>query len=410
MQATTGNFYGTAFGGGNNSNNTICFGTCGTVFKISPQGVPATLYSFCAQANCADGAWPVARLVQATDGNFYGTTSIGGAYGNSTYCSTGCGTFFKITPNGTLTTLHQFCAQPNCLDGWAYVMEVIQANDGNLYGTAMSGGAHSGGTAFKITPSGALTVLYSFCAQANCSDGTGPVGALVQATDGNFYGTAGGGGAHGFGTVFRLTPKGTLTTLYSFCAQANCADGEGPGAGLIQATDGNFYGTTESGGAHSSTPYCPSGCGTVFKLSPKGALKTLYSFCAQTNCADGQFADGTLVQATDGILYGATYYGGTTGGNCGSKGCGTLFSLAVGLHPFVETLPTSAKIGAKVIILGTNMTGASSVSFNSTAATFTVVSATEIRTTVPAGATSGKVHVKTPSRMLSSNVAFRVTP
>ncbi len=245
-----------------------------------------------------------------------------------------------------------------------------------------------------------LTTLYSFCSQTNCTDGNEPRG-LVQAADGNFYGTTAFGGAYynnycsadpGCGTVFEITPAGVLTTLYSFCSQPNCPDGGHP-VGLVQATDGNFYGATEWGGAN--------GHGTVFEITPSGTLTTLYSFCAQANCADGANPEGRLMQATNGNLYGTTYYGG-------ANVDGTVFSLSVGLGPFVETLPTSGNVGATVIILGNKLTDATSVTFNGTAATFTVVSSSEITTTVPTGATTGTVEVTIPSGTLSSNIAFQV--
>jgi uncharacterized repeat protein (TIGR03803 family) len=180
-----------------------------------------TLYAF----NSIDGAYPNG-LVQATDGNFYGTTSEGGY--------SGYGNVFKITPEGVLTTLHDFDftdgAEPNGL---------VQATDGNFYGTTSEGGAQSSanclegcGTVFKITPEGALTTLHKF----DFTDGAFPSAALVQATDGNFYGTTGGGGVNRYGTVFKITPEGALTTLHRF----DGTDGAFPSAALVQATDGNF--------------------------------------------------------------------------------------------------------------------------------------------------------------------------
>jgi uncharacterized repeat protein (TIGR03803 family) len=189
----------------------------------------------------SDGGVPDAGVVQATNGNFYGTTYTGGASSN---CQGGCGTVFEITPAGTLTTLHSF----DWYHGASPTAGVVQASDGNFYGTTYGGGANQYyGTVFKITPSGTLTSLYSFCGQANCADGALPYAGLVQGTDGNFYGTTLEGGANtgcslgagSCGTVFRITPGGTLTTLHSFCAQAGCADGGNPYAGLVQASDGN---------------------------------------------------------------------------------------------------------------------------------------------------------------------------
>ena len=180
-----------------------------------------------------------------------------------------------------------------------------------MYGTTEYGGANRYGTVFKITPSGALTKLYSFCSQSGCADGANPFGPLVQATDGNLYGTTQIGGANtsgcggqGCGTVFKITPSGTLTTLYSFCSQSGCPDGANPYSRLVQATDGNFYGTTVSGGAFT---YCgfAGGCGTVFKITPSGSLTTLHSF----DGGDGAGPLG-LVQATGGNFYGTTSSGG----------------------------------------------------------------------------------------------------
>ena len=279
-----------------------------------------------------------------------------------------------------------------------------------MYGTTFAGGvstkpcsnvANVGcGTVFRITPSGALTTLYSFCSQSGCTDGANPQVGLVQATDGNFYGTTNG-------TVFKITPSGTLTTLYSFCSQTGCTDGVYPYAGLVQATDGDFYGTTFGGGVN-GTDCGSGGCGTVFKITPSGTLTTLYSFCPQgLVCKDGRSPAAALVQDTNGMLYGTTTLGGTTG--C-VNGCGTVFSLSLGLGPFVKTQPASARVGGFVQILGTNLTGATSVSFNGTPAVFRVVLNSWIKTTVPEGATTGTVEVVTPGGTLSSNVPFRVRP
>jgi uncharacterized repeat protein (TIGR03803 family) len=196
-----------------------------------------TLHSF----DNTDGSNPNG-LVQATDRNLYGTTYLGGANAGCGYYY-GCGTVFKISPNGTLTALHTF----DGADGEYPAAGLVQATDGNFYGIVSAGGANGAGTVFKITSTGTLTTLYSFCSQGGCPDGELPEAALVQATDGNLYGTSFGGGANGSGTVFEITPSGTLTTVYSFCAQSGCTDGSGP-VGLVQANDGNLYGTTAYGG------------------------------------------------------------------------------------------------------------------------------------------------------------------
>jgi uncharacterized repeat protein (TIGR03803 family) len=391
VQATDGNSYGTTQYGGASGG--------GTVFKIAPSGTLTTLYSFCGQSGCTDGEFPIAGLVQATDGNFYGTTYFGGAYGG--------GTIFNIAPNGTLTTLYSFCSQSGCTDGQNPYAGLVQAIDGNFYGTTQYGGANVAGTIFKITSGSKLTTLYSFCSQSRCTDGANPDGGLIQATNGNFYGTTTGGGTGSGdlgGTVFKITPSGMLTTLYSFCSQSHCTDGAFPVAGLIQATDGNFYGTTEHGGANGPGSY---GDGTIFKITPGNTLTTLYSFCSRSNstnnCTDGRFPAAVLLQDTNGTFYGTTEYEG-------AHSDGTVFSLSVGLGPFVKTLPAFGEVGATVDILGSDLTGATSVTFNGTAAAFTVLAPSLIAATVPAGATSGEVQVALPSGTLSSNVPFRVLP
>lgn len=353
----------------------------GTVFKITSIGRVTTLYSFCVQSGCPDGTNPGAALIKAEDGNLYGTTASGGANAH--------GTAFKITPGGTLTTLHSFCAESGCVDGGNPVGALVQARDGSLYGSTGTGGANNGGIVFKMSKQGIVTTVYAFCSTRKCHDGKQPQAALIQATNGDLYGTTAAGGTYNGGTVFKIAPSsGRFTKLYSFCAQMElrCPDGYSPIGALVQATDGNLFGTTESGGAND--------LGTIFKTTLDGVLTTLY------NSNENSFG-GTMVQATDGILYGTTLYGGAHGG-------GSVFSLSVGLGPFVKALPTFGKAGADVTILGTNLTGATSVSFNGMPADLTVISASEIKTVVPAGATTGVVEVATPSGILSSNVVFHV--
>ena len=372
IQATNGKFYGTTEAGGANG--------YGTVYEMTPAGVLTTLYSFCAQKSCADGAYP-RGLVQATNGNFYGATCCGGVYGN--------GTVFEVNGAGKLTTLYSFCAQTNCADGGDPFVPV-QATDGDFYSTTYYGGANGTGVFFKITPKGKLTTLYSFCSQPGCTDGSSPFASPVQAVNGNFYGTTLNGGTNDDGTVFKITRGGTLTPLHSF----DGADGANPASPTFQATNGKFYGITSYGGAN--------GRGTVFAMTGRGKLTTLYSFCAQTGCPDGDYPFAGLFQATDGNLYGTTPRGGISGDY------GTIFRLTVGLGPFVETLPTSGKVGAHVTILGNNLKGITSVTFNGKAAAFTA-SNSEVKTTVPSGATTGFVQVTTPTKRLKSNVVFRVT-
>ena len=211
----------------------------------------------------------------------------------------------------------------------------------------------------------------------------------MQATDGNFYGTTIRGGSIGYGTVFRITATGVLTTLHNF----DQTDGYYPLGTLIEATDGSFYGTTEFGG---TDQVCFEACGTLFRIVG-GELTTLYSW----GSSYGVYPLSGITQDTNGTLYGENSAGG-------SGGKGTIYALNVGLGPFVETQPTMGQVGSAVVILGTNLTGTTSVTFNGTSATFSVVSDTEITTTVPTGATTGPVQVTTLSGTLTSNVVFRV--
>ncbi len=230
IQGADGNFYGTTYGGGPSN--------AGTVFKITPAGVESALYAF---TGGNDGVGPEARLIQAADGNFYGTTGTGGP--------SNAGTVFKITPAGVESVLYSFTGGN---DGGNPVVELIQDTDGNFYGTTPYGGPSNAGTVFKITPAGIEAVLYSF---TGGNDGGTPVAGLIQAADGNFYGTTATGGSSSAGTLFKITPAGVETVLYSFTGGN---DGGSPQGRLIQADDGNFYGTTGSGGL--------SNAGTVFKF------------------------------------------------------------------------------------------------------------------------------------------------
>jgi uncharacterized repeat protein (TIGR03803 family) len=195
-----------------------------------------TLADFAGSANGAEPLYGYPIVFSA--GNGYGTTIGGGAYDD--------GTVFQVTPDGTLTTLYTFCSQVNCTDGAEPYSGLVVAG-GNFYGTTYWGGANGAGTVFEITPAGLLTTLHSFAGGPN--DGAYPIAGLVQ-IGGNFYGTTQAGGANEAGTVFEITPAGQLTTLHSFCSQSGCADGAIPYAGLVQATNGNLYGTTSGGREH----------------------------------------------------------------------------------------------------------------------------------------------------------------
>jgi uncharacterized repeat protein (TIGR03803 family) len=395
LLASNGSFYGTTIDGGAHN--------AGTVFRITPTGMFSTIYSFCTPTDCSDGAAP-SGLIQGTDGNFYGTAYSGG--------TASAGVVFKLTPAGTLTTLHSFCTGGfPCTDGFNPDAALAQGRDGSFYGTTVLGGDNGfDGVVFKISPTGNFSVLHSFCSLFGCADGATPYSALVQATDGNFYGTTYYGGTNcidfggsGCGTVFRITPTGTLTTIYNFCP-ADCSAGYLPIAGLIQGSDGNLFGTTDS------VQGClPGACGGVFKITLQGIVTTIHTFCTSTGCPDGANPQAPLLQATDGTFYGSTFFGGTSANSqCMGGGCGTLFTFSEGLPPFIEASPNFGKAGLMITILGNGLTRTTSVTFNGTQATFKIVSDTYIRATVPAGATTGIVEVRTPNRTLSSKVAFQV--
>jgi uncharacterized repeat protein (TIGR03803 family) len=293
MQASDGNFYGLAFEGGASDH--------GAVYKITPEGVESILYSF--KAESTDGWYPIGRLIEASDGNFYGVTSQGGIGG---------GVAFKVTPTGIETVLYAF--GKTSTDGIAPAGALIQASDGNFYGTTQNGGAYGsqgGGTVFRITPGGTESVLYSF--SPGGPDGTYPTGSLIQASDGNFYGMTAEGGANGCGDVFKITLGGTQSVVYSF--QAAGVDGSNPVGNLVQGSDGNFYGMTAWGGLSGSNDW-----GTIFKLTPGGTETVLHSFMGGTS--DGRIQSSSvsgdvllgnnpsLIQGNDGNFYGITNRGG----------------------------------------------------------------------------------------------------
>jgi uncharacterized repeat protein (TIGR03803 family) len=347
IQASNGNFYGTSTQAG------------GSVFQVTPTGTLTTLYTF---TNSASGTVPQAALVQGSNGNLYGTTTLGGTYENGTvfsistagvftalssFAANNCqtfnssliqasdgnfygattggancaGTIYRVTTSGVQTTLYTFSGSDGALPEAA----LVQAANGTLYGTTVQGGANNAGTVFSVTTSGTLATLHSFSG----TDGAWPQAALTLGTDGNFYGTTLAGGASNAGTVFRITPAGTLTTLYTFSGGAS--DGFAPN-GLIQGSDGNFYGTTTGGGANANAcPMLPSGAcnggnsvGTVFEITPAATFSTLYAF----SIADGQNPSGALVQGSNGAFYGTTAAGGL-------NNVGTVFEFgpAIGVPP-----------------------------------------------------------------------------
>jgi len=370
LLASDGNYYGTTVGAG--------LYNSGTIFKMNPAGVITVLYDFCPDQNgCSDGSFPNA-LVQGIDGAFYGTTGHGGGGA----CSDGCGTVFKLAQDGSFNTLYRF----KSTDGNIPMGRLVQGIDGNFYGETLEG-ASTYGTIFKITPSGTLTILHFFWG----GDGRFPSGGLIEASDGNFYGTTEAGGPKNFGTLFRMTAAGNLATLHYFNRGTN-----EPCSALTEGSDGRLYGTTFYGGYMPCNP--SNGCGIIYSLSSDGTFTVEHAF----EGADGRFPTTGLIQATNGVFYGTAEEGGSN--------FGTIYSLDMGLRPFVAFVRNAGKIGSLSGILGEGFTGSTDVSFNGIPATFKVVSDTLIEATVPPGATTGYVTVTTPSGTLTSNKKFIVLP
>jgi uncharacterized repeat protein (TIGR03803 family) len=285
-----GNLYGTTVEGGGSG----CYEDlgCGTVFKLAPDGTETVLYAFRGRL---DGEVPIGSLVRDKDGNLYGVT--GG--GHDRLCTGGCGTIFRLAPDGTKTTLYAFKGRE---DGGVPEAGLLRDERGNLYGTTGAGGAYSRGTVFRIAPDGAESVIYAFCSQANCTDGEWPQSALIADKAGNLYGTTTRGGANSGGTVFRIAPDGTETVLYNFCSvQPACQDGTVPLAGVTMDKAGNLYGTTNVGGAFESF-------GVVFKLAPDGTETVLHSFWPFTDGVNP--ITGVIVDKT-GNIYGTLPLGNT---------------------------------------------------------------------------------------------------
>ncbi len=412
-QGIDGNLYGTTSMGGFTSN---CPTGCGTVFKMTLTGTLSTVYNFCSLANCADGSQAWGGLTLGTDTNFYGMAYEGGAYNY--------GTVFKLTHLGQLTTLHSF----NGTDGMQPTTSLVQGSDGNFYGTTST-------TAFKITPNGTFTLLYTFPGNL----GYQIPSSLIQATDGNFYGTTSPSSIdQGPSTIFRLTPQGEFTILYTF---NSATDGSSPWGGVIQGLDGNLYGITEADGPYGTGTYytsslsgafatilgIPTGQGTcntsltpqppynsnfsgvigpdpsslassIFQLNPQGSYTTYVYFDSYTQEA----LNSTLLYATNGFVYATLSQGGTNGD-------GMVYSFDLESW-YALLVRNTGKVGQTVPILGQGFIGTTNVSFSGVPATFTVKSDTYLTVPVPAGALTGTVTITSPDQYLNSRQPFRVTP
>ena len=356
---TDGNLYGTTRSGG-------AYGM-GSIFRLTPGGNVTVVYDF---SGGWDGFGPH-DLIQGLDGDLYGTTGL-------VWPNTGA-SIFRVTPTGALTVLYSF-NYPE------YASLILRDDDGNFYGAA-GGGSYPNGMLFKITPSGSFTVIYQF----DGLHGSTPT-SLVQ-MDGYLVGTTFYGGSYGGGTIFKLTPAGLFTVVHEF-GQANLVEGYGPYA-VIRGSDGNVYGIAMFGGSG-----VPRESGTLFRIAPDGKLQVLHTFSRWS----GQ-APSAISQHTNGTFYGSTSMGGT-----GAHHMGVLFRFNMGLQPFAKLESTLGSPGTRLGILGNGFSSSTQVLFNGVPASIQVVTAQYLVATVPQGARTGYVKVLNASGMLTSDRLFTVKP
>ncbi len=418
VQGTDGNFYGMTTAGGNVTLCTYGNGGCGVIYKITSAGQYKVIYTF----DQTNGANPDDPLFLGADGNFYGTTFYGGSI-NGVY--NGNGVVFRVTPQGNYTPIYVFCAQQACLDGGQPAGGLVQGADGNFYGTTVCCGTHLysnffGGTIFKLTPAGQYTVLYDFCSQPNCADGGEAIAGLTLGSDGNLYGMTETGGANGNGAIFQITPEGQYTVLHSF----DFTDGDAPVGPLTQGTDGILYGQTTDGG---TGPCFNTRCGVFFSLDmglpPYANPVTSYGDEGATIEILGSDLEGTSEVEFNGtaasfqvvsntFLTAVVPAGATLGPITVVTPKGNLVSkTAFRVLPKIKTFtPTSGAVGTLVTITGSGFKQALGVGFGDMIpAKFTIVSDTEVTATVPTGAKTGPVGVKTKSGTGISSQVFTVT-
>jgi len=407
-QGRDGNLYGTLPGNGP--------GGGGTVYTITPAGAFNVIFNF--NSAGTDGYGPSSGLTLGIDGNFYGATLTAGA--------NGFGTLFKVTPAGVLTTLHNFTSTeigfpygppvmgkngifygvthygkawsitqsgnfkllPNPTPGDSRA-PLTAASDGNFYGTTINGGTGNG-TVFQMSTAGKIKIIYNF----DNTHGAKPIGPVIQGSDGYLYGTASTGGSipNAFGVMFKLSTKGVITVLHEFDSTST-TDGCEPLGGLVEAVDGNFYGTTYTGPG-------PHGHGVLFKMTKTGTYTVLRNF----DTATGWVPATTAMQNTNGIIYGETLTGGFSFN-------GVFYSLNAGISPFVSLVGyPAASAGKSFGILGQGLSGTTSVKFGTGSATFNVVSDTYMTAVVPTSGTTGTVTVTTSGGTRKSKQVFKVIP
>jgi len=372
---TDGNFYGTCHNGGANN--------YGTLFKVTSAGGLTVLHNFAAQGSTSDGCEPLAPPIQATNGDFYGTTSFCGA---NNY-----GTVYKLTLAGAYSLLYSFQGPPN---DTVLPLGLIEGTNGDLWGLG-NGWIISGGGVFKITLAGKESLVYTFEPNPEGAflDGEGPYTNLIQGSNGDFYGTTEEGGSANEGTIFQVTAAGKETVLYSF---PNQTDGAYPSLPLTQGPNGILYGA--------ATDCAGGGCAQagLFDITTKGAYKNLYLYpLVCSNC--GQ-PEAPLLLSTSGTFYSTTEQGGI--------GVGSFYSLSNGYSPFISLVSVrSGAEGAQVGILGQGFSSASVVEFGGTKATTRKLTGTTyILATVPTGALTGDVTVTTGSTKLSTTAIYKITP
>jgi uncharacterized repeat protein (TIGR03803 family) len=368
-----GNFYGTCF--------TTPTGN-GSIFQLTPAGVFTDKHDF---TNVNGDTEPLYAPIQATDGNYYGVSG---------YDPFTCGNVYKLTSAGVYTSLHTFSGS-DC----GPASSLFQASDGNLYGTLYSCALTSSqGCVYKISTAGVFKEIYGFTTSA----GYAPCTGVIQAKNGNLYGATNLGAANNAGSIYKLTTAGVYTDLHDFNNTTDATCGANVGrtqVNLLQVTDGNFYGVNGKNG--------PSGGGSIYKLT---SANVFTAFLFPNPPVDGNLPDATLLQNTNGLVYGTTASGGPSSCNPCQ---GVVFSVATGDAAFVNLEPTqkTGLVGASIGMFGQGFSSASVVKFGGVASTSVTLSGTTYLTAkVPVGAHTGTVTVTTGSTTLTSPQTFKVKP
>ena len=423
VQGADGSFYGTTQYGGSTQTAGNPASGYGMAFKMTAAGVVTIMHSFGDGSVVNDGHAPSGALVQGRDNNFYGVCYEGGSTFTPGQPYSGNGTVFKITLSGTEIVLHNFDDGTVTNDGYGPTTALVVGTDGNFYGVCQGGGSLNYGAAYKVTPAGAVTILHDFGVGVGQVDGVYPSAPLTLGTDGNFYGVCFDGGSTenadpngiGYGTIFKMTPSGTETTIHN-CGDGTVAnDGIYPYATLTRGADGNFYGTNEAGGANNN------GNGTVFKITPSGTETILHSFRDGTVANDAAGSSDTVIFGADGNLYGTSVGGGaTTATDPNHNGYGAAYRLTVstGTQPATITSlsPNTCQAGRypfTLIVNGTGFVSSALVKWNGTALTTTFVSATQLTASISASlvrtAGTANVTVINSGAAASNTLAFAIT-